>query len=133
MNDSSRMVRYCVDGRLEISNNLVEGALRGVALGRLNWMFVGSMKGQGYRIWRSMERRNASLHSARLILPFIDPFSGWVRKMLSASHASGRDQQPGSHPHARSGRVAYVRRTDDPRQYHIAAVAAQMPGGISAL
>lgn len=39
------MVRYCDDGRLEISNNLVENALRGVALGRRNWMFVGSMKG----------------------------------------------------------------------------------------
>lgn len=39
------MIRYCDDGRLEISNNLVENALRGVALGRRNWMFVGSMKG----------------------------------------------------------------------------------------
>src|SRR3546814_3088478 len=27
------------------SNNLVENALRGVALGRRNWMFVGSTKG----------------------------------------------------------------------------------------
>lgn len=39
------MVRYCEDGLLEISNNLVENALRGVALGRRNWMFVGSTKG----------------------------------------------------------------------------------------
>jgi transposase len=39
------MVRYCDDGRLEISNNLVENALRGVALGRRNWMFIGSLKG----------------------------------------------------------------------------------------
>ena len=39
------MIRYCNDGRLEISNNLVENALRSVALGRRNWMFVGSMKG----------------------------------------------------------------------------------------
>ncbi|WP_370647443.1 IS66 family transposase [Polymorphobacter sp. PAMC 29334] len=39
------MVRYCDDGRLEISNNLVENALRGVSLGRKNWLFVGSAKG----------------------------------------------------------------------------------------
>jgi len=39
------MIRYCDDGLLEISNNLVENALRGVALGRRNWMFVGSPKG----------------------------------------------------------------------------------------
>src|SRR3546814_1901185 len=39
------MVRYCENGLLEISNNLVENALRGVALGRRNWMFVGSTKG----------------------------------------------------------------------------------------
>lgn len=39
------MTRYCDDGLLEISNNLVENALRGVALGRRNWMFVGSTKG----------------------------------------------------------------------------------------
>jgi transposase len=45
LNRWSAMVRYCDDGRLEIRNNLVENALRGVALGRRNWMFVGSMKG----------------------------------------------------------------------------------------
>lgn len=39
------MIRYCDDGQLEVSNNLVENALRGVALGRRNWMFVGSIKG----------------------------------------------------------------------------------------
>lgn len=39
------MIRYCDDGRLEISNNLVENALRGVSLGRKNWLFVGSAKG----------------------------------------------------------------------------------------
>lgn len=39
------MIRYCDDGRLEISNNLVENALRGVSLGRKNWLFIGSVKG----------------------------------------------------------------------------------------
>lgn len=45
LNRWAAMVRYCDDGLLEISNNLVENALRGVALGRRNWLFVGSPKG----------------------------------------------------------------------------------------
>jgi transposase len=45
LNRWAAMTRYCEDGLLEISNNLVENALRGVALGRRNWMFVGSVKG----------------------------------------------------------------------------------------
>jgi transposase len=45
LNRWAAMTRYCDDGLLEISNNLVENALRGVALGRRNWMFVGSVKG----------------------------------------------------------------------------------------
>jgi transposase len=45
LNRWAAMIRYCDDGLLEISNNLVENALRGVALGRRNWMFVGSTKG----------------------------------------------------------------------------------------
>jgi transposase len=39
------MVRYTRDGRLEISNNLCENALRGVSIGRKNWLFVGSREG----------------------------------------------------------------------------------------
>jgi transposase len=45
LNRWAAMIRYCDDGLLEISNNLVENALRGVALGRRNWLFVGSPKG----------------------------------------------------------------------------------------
>jgi hypothetical protein len=45
LNRWAAMARYCDNGLLEISNNLVENALRGVALGRRNWMFVGSTKG----------------------------------------------------------------------------------------
>jgi len=45
LNRWAAMIRYLDEGILEISNNLVENALRGVALGRRNWMFVGSVKG----------------------------------------------------------------------------------------
>ena len=39
------LVRYADDGRLEIDNNRAENTLRGVALGRKNWLFAGSDTG----------------------------------------------------------------------------------------
>jgi transposase len=39
------LLRYRDDGRLEIDNNAAERALRGIALGRKNWLFAGSDKG----------------------------------------------------------------------------------------
>ena len=39
------LTRYCDDGVLEIDNNNAERSLRGVAVGRKNWMFYGSDQG----------------------------------------------------------------------------------------
>ena len=39
------LTRYVDDGRLEIDNNAAERALRGVALGRHNFLFMGSDAG----------------------------------------------------------------------------------------
>lgn len=39
------LTRYLDDGRLEIDNGVAERALRGVALGRRNWLFAGSQAG----------------------------------------------------------------------------------------
>ena len=39
------LVRYCQDGDLEIDNNGAERSLRGIAVGRNNWMFFGSDNG----------------------------------------------------------------------------------------
>ncbi len=41
----SALVRYAGDGRIEIDNNAAERALRAVALGRKNYLFVGSNEG----------------------------------------------------------------------------------------
>jgi transposase len=41
----TQLVRYCKDGRLEIDNNAAERALRAVALGRKNYLFMGSDSG----------------------------------------------------------------------------------------
>lgn len=37
-----KLVRYTGDGRIEIDNNLVENAIRPIALGRKNYLFAGS-------------------------------------------------------------------------------------------
>jgi hypothetical protein len=37
--------RFLGDGRLEIDNNIAERALRGIAIGRRNWLFAGSRVG----------------------------------------------------------------------------------------
>ena len=42
-----RLIRYTEDGRFEIDNNLVENAIRPVALGRKNYLFAGSHNGAG--------------------------------------------------------------------------------------
>ncbi|WP_089631218.1 IS66 family transposase, partial [Escherichia coli] len=36
---------YCSNGQVEIDNNIAENALRGVAVGRKNWLFAGSDSG----------------------------------------------------------------------------------------
>jgi transposase len=41
----TQLLRYCDDGRLEIDNNAAERALRAVALGRKNYLFLGSDTG----------------------------------------------------------------------------------------
>ncbi len=39
------LARYCDDGDLEIDNNGAERSLRGIAVGRRNWTFLGSDNG----------------------------------------------------------------------------------------
>ena len=61
------LVRYTEDGDLDIDNNAAERALRCVAVGRKNWMFVGNDDGG---------RRAAIMYSliASCQLHGIDPF-----------------------------------------------------------
>jgi hypothetical protein len=39
------LTRFATDARLEADNNIAENALRGIALGRRNWLFAGSHSG----------------------------------------------------------------------------------------
>ena len=45
MSNWKALVRYCENGDLDIDNNGAERSLRGVAVGRKNWMFLGSDHG----------------------------------------------------------------------------------------
>jgi transposase len=45
LNQRQALCRYLEDGRLRPDNNLAENAMRPVALGRKNWLFVGSERG----------------------------------------------------------------------------------------
>ncbi len=42
MNQWQALTRYLDDGRIEIDNNAAERALRTVAIGRKNYLFLGS-------------------------------------------------------------------------------------------
>jgi transposase len=87
-NQMRYVAQYIRDGRLEIDNNGAERQLRGVAVGRKNWLFAGSMKG---------------LHRAALLyslvqsckLAGVEPWS-YLKDIL--------DRLP-THPHKRIGEL----------------------------
>ena len=45
LNQRKALCRYLEDGRLRPDNNLAENAMRPIAIGRKNWLFVGSERG----------------------------------------------------------------------------------------
>jgi transposase len=45
MNHWVALTSFLDDGRIEIDNNAAEGSLRGIALGRKNYLFLGSDSG----------------------------------------------------------------------------------------
>lgn len=45
LNQRQALIYYCEDEHAEIDNNITENALRGVALGRKNFMFLGADSG----------------------------------------------------------------------------------------
>ena len=70
-----RLVRYTEDGRWELDNNLVENSIRGVAVGRKNYLFAGSHEGA---------RRAAMIYSflGTCKINDVEPFS-WLRDVLT--------------------------------------------------
>ena len=76
--------RFLDDGRVCLSNNAAERALRGIALGRKSWLFAGSDRGG---------RRAAAIYSLIVTakLNDVDP-QAWLADVLAriATHPSSR-------------------------------------------
>jgi hypothetical protein len=69
------LTRYSEDGNLEIDNNGTERSIRGVAVGRANWMFFGSdTGGNTAAVLRSFVASCQRVH--------VDPFA-WFKDVLS--------------------------------------------------
>lgn len=70
-----KLILYTSNGKLEIDNNLVENAIRPVAIGRKNYLFAGSHNGA---------RRAAMLYSflGTCKINDVNPFE-WLRDVLS--------------------------------------------------
>jgi len=78
------LTRYSEDGNLEIDNNGTERTIRGVAVGRGNWMFFGSdIGGSTAAVLRSFVASCQRIH--------VDPFA-WFKDVLAriASHSINR-------------------------------------------
>jgi transposase len=69
------LTRYCQDGGLAIDNNHTERSLRGIAVGRNNWLFVGSDRGG-----KTMAILRSFVGSCEMVK--VDPFE-WFRDVLS--------------------------------------------------
>ncbi|WP_370446522.1 transposase domain-containing protein [Glaciimonas sp. PCH181] len=69
------LTRYCDDGSIEIDNSAAERALRGIAIGRRNYLFAGSDNGG---------ERAAAIYSliGTAKLNGVDP-AAWLRYVLT--------------------------------------------------
>ena len=94
--------RFLDDGRVCLSNNAAERALRGIALGRKSWLFAGSDRGG---------RRAAAMHSLIVTakLNDVDP-QAWLADVLAriATHPASRIDEllPWNWRHARAAPIA---------------------------
>jgi transposase len=88
------LVRYVEDGDLEIDNNAVERAIRGVAVGRKNWLFAGSYEGA---------RRAAVLYSLveSCKAQDVEPFAYFADVLARTTTASAGELTPSAWKKAR--------------------------------
>jgi transposase len=86
------LTRYLEDGDLPIDNNHTERSLRGVAIGRNNWTFLGSDRGG-----KTMAILRSFVASCELLK--LDPFE-WLRDVLSRIPTHSIQQLDQLLPHA---------------------------------
>lgn len=85
------LTRYLEDGDLAIDNNRTERSLRGIAVGRNNWTFLGSDRGG-----RTMAILRSFVSSCEL--NGVDPFA-WFRDVLARIPSHSIQQLDGLLPH----------------------------------
>jgi transposase len=88
------LTRYLDDGGLSIDNNRTERSLRGIAVGRNNWTFLGSDRGG-----RTMAVLRSFAASCELIK--LDPFA-WFRDVLARIPTQSIQKLDELLPHARA-------------------------------
>jgi hypothetical protein len=78
-NQWQALCRYTEDGRLSIDNNVSERTLRHQAIGRKNWLFLGSAQAGSSRCWTAkgsyfavIEQRIRRIFSASTIVEKLD-------------------------------------------------------------
>ena len=84
LNQSAALRRYVEDGRLPIDNNASERDIRGIALGRRNWLFCGSVRGG--RTAATITSLIATCQRHR-----VEPFT-WLPETLAALPQLVRDE-----------------------------------------
>lgn len=93
------LLRYVEDGDLEIDNNAVERAIRGVAVGRKNWLFAGSYEGA---------RRAAVLYSLveSCKAEGVEPFAYFADVLTRTTTATAKELTPRAWKRARDEAAA---------------------------
>jgi transposase len=102
--------RFATDARLEADNNIAENAIRGIALGRRNWLFAGSHSG-GERAAAMYSILQTARRRARR------------RDVLDPADREIERREPGSLPHRRA--LEDCRRASD--QPHLRTDALGLP------
>ncbi len=86
LNQWKALNRFLEDGRLEIDNNGAERALRGIAVGRSNWLFAGSAEGGRraailYSIVETCRRQNIDPY--RYMRDVLEKLPTWSHKRIA--------------------------------------------------
>ena len=106
----SALSRYVDDGTLEIDNNAAERAIRGVALGRKNWLFAGSDAGgeRAAAIYSLIETCKLNGLDPKPISAPSSPASQIIPSTASQNSCRGNGRKPINSRTPRSSPDAYI-------------------------
>ncbi len=98
LNQWSKLVVFCEDGRIEIDNNWCENAIRPVVLGRKNWLHIGSEKA-GPRVAAIMSVletcKRLGIHPRDYLLDVLPGLPDWpIKKVAQLTPAAWKASHP---------------------------------------